>query len=156
MHTPPDKKEFIATLIQMLATMEYFYLTESEAKALHSVWPTLTQRNNNPLGLPKWGSFPSNQGMARFNRAQEGFDAAKHFVNKNVFTRRTTFTEFFAGCTRGADIYKGYRSIELGYNSETYVAALIGYLSLKTEYISRYESARGISVTGDTVIAELI
>lgn len=140
----------------MLATMEYFYLTESEAKELHSIWPTLTQRNNNPLGLPKWGSFPTNQGMARFNRVQEGLDAAKHFVNKNVFTRKTTFTEFFSGCARGADIYKGYRSLENGYNSETYVTALIGYLRIKTEYITRYEATHHVTVSGDTVMADLI
>jgi len=156
MYTEYDKKEFIDLLIQCLATMEGYYNSEEDAKASKTSWPTLTQRNSNPIGLTVWGAFPINQGMVRFNKPQEGLEAAKQFITKNVFVRKVSFYELFNGCERGADIYKGFRSVAQGYNAQQYADCLIQYLCLKSKHVGNYQTLTNIDVSERTIIADLL
>jgi len=97
-----------------ISEMEGFCLTEADAQKRKVRWPTIAQRLYNPGNLRRWGSFPIQDGYAKFpeckvddcrcpdHPAEEGFRALRKQVTRNVFDRRLSFREFFAG-QRDAD-----------------------------------------------------
>lgn len=101
------RTSFIQAFCDACATKEGFYVTEAEAKQRKIVWPTMAQRNNNPLNIRTWGSHPRRNGYVHFvpdpergvaiTKEHPGWRAAQKQVTRNVFDRGLTFREFFAG-----------------------------------------------------------
>lgn len=89
------KKKLIESFAQAIATMEGFY----------SRSPTRARANNNPGNLRSWGDVPITAGYAHFSTADAGWEALRRQVTKNLFERRLTIGEFFAG---KPNVYPGY------------------------------------------------
>lgn len=105
-----------------ISEMEGFCVTEADAQERKVRWPTIAQRLRNPGNLRRWGSFPIQDGYAKFpeckiedcrcpdHPAEEGFRALRKQVTRNVFDRKLSFRQFFAGQrdTQGELVQNGY------------------------------------------------
>jgi len=72
--------------------------------------PTVAQRLNNPCCLPHWKDelgmpYEEVNGFVEFPNADKGWRAARAQCRINIFKRRLTFREFFAG---RHGLYKGF------------------------------------------------
>ena len=76
---------FVDHLAQAIATMEGYYKPD-----------TIAQRNNNPGNLRTWGSRPIVNGYAYFDTPEQGWEALKRQVERNI-RRGLNLQEFFAG-----------------------------------------------------------
>lgn len=88
------RDELVKALAEAIARFEGFFKKNSLAK-----------RNNNPGNLRSWGRVRTVGGFAVFDTVEDGWAALKIQIQKNVFIRRLTFREFFAG-KKG--VYPGY------------------------------------------------
>lgn len=82
---------------EAIATKEGFYLTLRQARQRNLRFPSLAQRNNNPGNLRSWGTRPISEGYASFASIEAGFQALRSQCRKNIFQRKLSFREFFAG-----------------------------------------------------------
>lgn len=89
---------FVDQLAQAIATMEGYYKSN-----------TIAQRNNNPGNLRTWGSRPVVNGYAYFDTPEQGWEALRRQVERNI-GRGLNLQEFFAGQrdTQGNVIPGGY------------------------------------------------
>jgi hypothetical protein len=94
------KTQLIVSFAESIATMEGFYNEK----------PSVAFRNNNPGNLRSWGTTPIHEGFARFPTLEAGWKALRAQVEKNLFFRKLTIREFFAGKTdeSGRRVYGGY------------------------------------------------
>lgn len=106
------RNDFVHVFTSQCARMEGFFVTEETAKAQRIMWPTIAQKNANPINLRAWGSFPKEAGYAKFpgppvtawhnvtaasEQCVEGWKAAMRQCERNIFERPLTFVTFFAG-----------------------------------------------------------
>jgi len=89
------KQKLIEAFAQAIATMEGFYARS----------PTRARANNNPGNLRSWGDVAITAGYAHFHHVDAGWNALRQQVHKNLFVRKLTIGEFFAG---KKDVYPGY------------------------------------------------
>lgn len=106
------KPEFLDKLVALCAQETGFYTTDIQAREQRIVWPTIAQRNANPLRIRKWGSFPVIDGCAKFpgpevadwfevayaiGQCIEGWKSAVRLLDRNVFERRLSLRALFVG-----------------------------------------------------------
>jgi len=120
------KEKLINLFAEKIAKMEGFYNPS-----------TISFRNNNPGNLRSWGTVPIFDGYARFSTPEGGWIALREQIRKNVFVRKLTFYEFFAG-KKG--VYAGYAPTDDG--------------NLPAVYASYV--AKAFEVPKETVIADLV
>lgn len=80
------REELLESFSQFVAREEGFYITDS-----------LSARHHNPANLTQWGSWPVEKGYVVFDNDENGWKALKKQASKNIFDRKLTFLEFFAG-----------------------------------------------------------
>lgn len=90
-----SKLKLVQAFAQAIATREGFYARGT----------TVAKVNNNPGNLRTWGSVPIVSGYASFATADDGWNALRQQVQKNLFVRKLTIAEFFAG---KPGVYPGY------------------------------------------------
>lgn len=85
----PTQNRFVLTIAEAIAHFEGFYSLDN----------TRAKRNNNPGNLKNWdrNNDRDDSGFDMFPTAQKGWDALYQQVEKNVFERELSLTEFFAG-----------------------------------------------------------
>lgn len=106
------KSEFLEKLCYLCSIEAGFFTTDTQAKELRSMWPTVAQRNSNPLRIRKWGSFKVVDGCAQFpgpelsdwfdvsyaaDQCVEGTKSALRLLERNVFDRRLSLRTLFEG-----------------------------------------------------------
>lgn len=77
--------DFVEQLARAIANMEGYFKPG-----------TLAQRNNNPGNLRTWGARPVVNGYAYFDTPEQGWDALRRQVERNI-GRGLTLEQFFAG-----------------------------------------------------------
>lgn len=107
MVTPLEKQVLIGALATAIAEYEGFFITKKQATVRKLAYPTLAQRNNNPGNLRPWPgcTLPVVGGYIKFSEQEAGWRQLEKQIEKNVFTRRLTFAEFFGG---KPGVYAGY------------------------------------------------
>lgn len=108
----------IEGLAQAIASMEGFFKPGS-----------LAARNNNPGNLRSWGSAPIAAGYAAFQSVEQGWDALRAQIQKNV-NRGLTLREFFAG---KPGVYAGYAPSADKNNPEAYARFVAGRLGVDVD-----------------------
>lgn len=121
----PD--ELVTKMSLAIGKFEGFFLKKSLAK-----------RNHNPGNLRSWGTTPVIGGFAVFPDEESGWKALRMQVMKNVFVRKLTFKEFFAG---KPGVYAGYAPDSDGNKSTEYA-----------EYVAEKVGA----ANADVVIKDLV
>lgn len=101
-----DREMLIQTMAKAIASHEGFYMTAAECRRTGNFkrlpdgkfdYRTVSARNNNPGNLRAWGRTPIVDGYASFPTVDAGWAALRRQVEKNVFDRKLSFREFFAG-----------------------------------------------------------
>lgn len=130
------KNELINTFALAIATMEGFFNTQ----------PTLAKKNNNPGNIRSWGAVPVRDGFAHFPTEEAGWSALRRQVDKNLFTRKLTIQEFFAGSK--SKRYSGYAPSSDGNSPKKYAEFVWGKLKKEHPELGKFGSVTGI----DTVL----
>jgi hypothetical protein len=100
------KEQLLHTFSDAIANREGFFMSPSQCKRTHNFkrlpdgtidYRTVAARNNNPGNLRSWGTRPVVDGYASFPTPADGWKALRSQVKKNVFERKLSFREFFAG-----------------------------------------------------------
>lgn len=80
------RDQLLESFAVFIATTEGFFVPNS-----------LPARHHNPGDLVSWGSWPVENGYVVFDNDESGWKALKKQSSKNIFDRKLTFLEFFAG-----------------------------------------------------------
>jgi hypothetical protein len=113
-----DKLKLVQAFADAIATMEGF----------HSRAVTRAKVNNNPGNLRSWGSVPVVSGYASFPTADDGWNALRQQVQKNLFVRKLSIGEFFAG---KPSVYPGFAPSADSNNPGHYANFVCGFLNPK-------------------------
>jgi hypothetical protein len=109
---------FIDNFAQAIAIMEGFFKPNS-----------LAARNNNPGNLRSWGKTPIAAGYAAFQSAEQGWNALRAQIQRNI-DRGLTLREFFAG---KPGVYSGYAPSADKNNPEAYARFVAGRLGVDVD-----------------------
>lgn len=82
----PTREQLLESFAACIATEEGFFVEGS-----------LPARHSNPGNLTAWGKWPVDHGYVVFDSDETGWEALRKQCAKNIFDRRLTFLEFFAG-----------------------------------------------------------
>lgn len=111
-----SKLKLVQAFAEAIATMEGFYARGA----------TRAKVNNNPGNLRSWGNMPLAAGYASFPTADDGWNALRQQVQKNLFVRKLTIGEFFAG---KQGVYPGYAPSADKNNPGHYANFVCGFLN---------------------------
>jgi hypothetical protein len=137
------KEQLLHTFSDAIANREGFFMSPSQCKRTHNFkrlpdgtidYRTVAARNNNPGNLRSWGTRPVVDGYASFPTPADGWKALRSQVKKNVFERKLSFREFFAGerkpngQLRRKDSYPGFAPAADSNDAVGYAESVLRYL----------------------------
>lgn len=167
----PLRESLIQCWMEACAHEEGFYVTEAQAKARKMAWPTIAQKNNNPLNLRTWGSHPIRNGYVHFlpdvqlgaplPKTHAGWKAAytqsmraifeKKFMAGGKPTRGLTLFEIYAGQRDAAGNvvkggYSGWAPSKDSNNPKAYAEFVLNYLRANWDPFTTFPGAAQFTI----------